>query len=154
MSDLAPLLLMLLFWVFLGSRISKNKKNANAKTGTRQNSQQEIKQQSDPVNLSPDPDVPAPVRSPMSPSLPSSVLSQGLFDFDDRKYTVGSLEEDSLEGMDPCHDEQMEEMNLRQRIPAENDPSFSPGMTLSWTGNDIVRGFVYGEILNRKKSAS
>ena len=154
MSDLAPFLLMLLFWVFLGSRISKIKKNNNAKTGTVQKPQQETKRQPDPVNLPPDPVSAAPVRSPMSPSIPSPSLSEGLSGWDHSTYSVGSLGEDSLEGVDPCHDGQAEDMDRLRSVPSENPSSTVPGMTLSWAGNDVVRGFVYGEILNRRKSAS
>ena len=60
----------------------------------------------------------------------------------------GSLRTDRPEGTDPCHD------NLRA-VPyggGEEEEEESSPLTLSWAGNEIVKGFIYGEILNRKRA--
>ena len=72
-------------------------------------------------------------------------------DHDDSVFT-GSLGPVTTEGYDPCHEEQLSGMEPvcqpgREPLsPAET----SPGLPLGWTGNDIVRGIVMSEILNRK----
>ena len=58
----------------------------------------------------------------------------------------GSLPEDSEEGKDPCHDGWEPAASSRQ-TPAENGEG---GLGLNWTGNELVKGFIYGEILKRK----
>ncbi len=59
---------------------------------------------------------------------------------------TGSLGGESPEGKDPCHDDW-------QRAEAEaQDLEAAPagGLNLSWTGDEIVRGFVLGEILRKR----
>ena len=60
---------------------------------------------------------------------------------------VGSLHTESAEGTDPCHDD-WKPASARGGSPetAGNEG----GLNLGWTGNEIVKGFVYGEILKRK----
>jgi len=65
---------------------------------------------------------------------------------------VGSLRAESPEGEDPGHDHggnlaAAGETRQEEEPEAEND-----GLRLDWTGNEIVRGFVYSEILKRKVS--
>ena len=57
----------------------------------------------------------------------------------------GSLKTDIPEGTDPCHDgwEAVPE-------PAAETRETGGGLGLSWAGNEIVKGFVYGEILKRR----
>ena len=63
---------------------------------------------------------------------------------------LGSLAKETGEGDDPCHEEQMAELN---RLRAPSAPYVAPdgdGLNLSWSGEDIVRGFITGEILRRR----
>ena len=79
--------------------------------------------------------------SPLRPSI--SVTAH-----DDSIYR-GSLNAVTGEGYDPCHDQQLSSLTeAESRLPAE-EPAV-PALQLSWTGNDIVRGLVVGEILRRK----
>ncbi len=60
----------------------------------------------------------------------------------------GSLQVSFPEGTDPCHDD-------LHAVPAQSRPEAEPSappLSLSWAGSDIVKGFVYGEILNRKRA--
>ena len=59
----------------------------------------------------------------------------------------GSLNAVTGEGEDPCHEEQMESMHTSPAPAAEKSES---GLRLSWTGSEIVRGFVMSEVLKRK----
>jgi len=64
----------------------------------------------------------------------------------------GSLRAERVEGTDPCHDG-WEEARVSVSGEDREDPeetAASGGLNLSWTGEDIVRGFVVGEILKRK----
>ncbi len=61
----------------------------------------------------------------------------------------GSLNFESTEGQDPCHEEQLSSL----AAPAEGilpEPREIPGLTLRWTGDEIVRGLVVSEVLKRK----
>ena len=66
---------------------------------------------------------------------------------DDSVYQ-GSMNAVTGEGYDPCHEEQMAPLTREETV--EHIPAESPGLQLSWTGDEIVRGFVISEILNRK----
>ena len=59
----------------------------------------------------------------------------------------GSLDAQTGEGEDPCHEEQMESLRP-ETSPMTETPT--GGLQLSWTGNEIVRGFVMSEVLKRR----
>ena len=67
---------------------------------------------------------------------------------DDSVYR-GSLNAVTGEGFDPCHDEQLAPLTRSESV--EHVPVTTPGLTLNWTGSDIVRGIVVSEILKRKR---
>ena len=158
MSDIAPLLILILFWVFFGSRLSKLKKFGDAvkKAGMKTPAAPASKQrQADPpADAVPAAAPAAPVRTPVSPAVPVPSFSESESAGSNQHPFVGSLGEDTLEGIDPCHDEQAREMTLMQAVPADQDSAVPPELTLSWARNDVVRGFLYGEILNRRKTVS
>ena len=66
---------------------------------------------------------------------------------DDSIYR-GSLNAVTGEGYDPCHDAQLAPLTRAETV--EHIPAVSSGLQLNWTGDEIVRGFVISEILNRK----
>ncbi len=83
---------------------------------------------------------------PIQPTL----VSQHLEDAD-----YGSLPTQETEGFDPCHDEQLSEMDRAEAAqPFRAAGPVSPGLGLSWASGDIVKGFVYGEILKHHTPAS
>ena len=174
MSDIAPLLLLLLCWFFFGSRLTKFKKAGKGPAAG--GSQPKFAapkpkgESANPVSQSSSaPAAEGPVRSPMTPSVSSlaqaapvrssmtpsisapAALSEGMSGWD-RDYLPGSLGEDTQEGMDPCHEDQFREVDRLRAGYGQGDPGPAHGLSLSWAGNDVVRGFVYGEILNQKKS--
>lgn len=90
---------------------------------------------------------------------------------DPRAMPSGSLGRSSLEGTDPCHDDYhaIPSGSLGGSLPEGTDPcheNWHPlsggeaasdsapaeagGLNLRWTGDEMVKGFVYGEILRRK----
>ena len=64
------------------------------------------------------------------------------------RMPMGSLRAESTEGRDPCHDDWKP---AAPNAPAQaGAPETAGGLNLGWTGNEVVKGFIYGEILNRK----
>ena len=158
MSDIAPLLILILFWVFFGSRLSKLKKFGDAAKKASMKTPAAPASKPRPANppaaAAPAEAPAAPVRTPVTPAVPVPTFSESGSAWSSQRSSTGSLGEDTLEGIDPCHDEQAREMNFLQAMPADPDSAVPPELTLSWARNDVVRGFVYGEILNRRKSVS
>ena len=56
----------------------------------------------------------------------------------------GSLGVTSLEGKDPCHENQ-----LPDALPQLRETAEQPGLTLDWSGDAMVRAFVMQEVLTR-----
>jgi len=64
---------------------------------------------------------------------------------------AGSLGDLNTEGYDPCHDDQLDPaVDPALAQPQAAPAGASSGLKLSWTGDEMVRGFVMGEILKRK----
>lgn len=60
----------------------------------------------------------------------------------------GSLGEGSMEGKDPCHEEQLPTMKApRPEIQLETEET--SGLQLDWSGENMARAFVMQEILTR-----
>lgn len=60
----------------------------------------------------------------------------------------GSLGKGSMEGKDPCHEEQLPPMKApRPEIQLETEET--SGLQLDWSGENMVRAFVMQEILTR-----
>ena len=144
MNEMAPLLPILLVWLCFGLLFRKLQSAAK---------------KAQPANkkaVSPKPDSPAE-KKPSAPVPDSSLASmQGSLPIAERlsQPYLGSLGVETGEGEDPCHEEQFQNLDRLRAVSAlqdEDDDRRPEGLNLSWAGNDIVRGFVYGEILNRKK---
>ena len=67
---------------------------------------------------------------------------------DDSVYQ-GSMNANTGEGYDPCHEEQLAPLSAAEAMEPVTETA--PGLQLSWTGSDIVNGIVMSEILKRKK---
>ena len=141
MENAAPLLLLLFFWVFIGIPVSVAKKAAEKKKAAQPAVQKTRRE--DPAPAVPKPAVPERL-VPLASTLYEP-------DHDDSVFT-GSLGPVTTEGYDPCHEEQLSGMEPVCQPGRESLPpaETSPGLPLGWTGNDIVRGIVMSEILNRK----
>ena len=198
MDEFAPLLIVLLFWVFIGSGLKKVAKNATkGKKGPQKTGTASLKGVKDaffpaeafPEKASPEkaaaaapaekaapaaaaqpasnPPVPAsaplrpapmvsalresaPAERPQPAPMVSTLRESAPADRPQPAPYLGSLAKETGEGDDPCHEEQMAELN---RLRAPSAPSVAPdgdGLNLSWSGEDIVRGFITGEILRRR----
>lgn len=60
----------------------------------------------------------------------------------------GSLRVETPEGTDPCHAD-FPAAAARTESPAQTD---MPGLNLRVSGEEMVKGFVWGEILNRRRA--
>ena len=129
-----PALLMILFYVFIGvsiSRASKKKKQDSApppgggENPGKEHPPERKKTLAGPLETAPHPE---------------------------KDLYRGSLGVVTDEGYDPCHEEQMRSMPgpSLQETATEPAAGRSPAMP-GWTQNDIVRGFIVSEVLNRKR---
>ena len=140
MENAAPLLLLLFFWVFIGIPVSVAKKAAEKKKAAQPAVQKTRRE---------DPAPAAPKQAAPERLVP---LASTLYepDHDDSVFT-GSLGPVTTEGYDPCHEEQLNGMELVCRPDKEvPEAKAVSGLPFGWTGSDMVRGIVMSEILNRK----
>ncbi len=143
MDEFAPLLLILIFWVIIGIPAAAAKKTAAQKKQAARFPARNAQQPANP---------PAAAQPAAQPAERLTTMTPAVYepDHDDSVFT-GSLGPVESEGYDPCHEEQLQNMELvcepGKETPA---PQVRSGLTLGWTGNDIVRGIVMSEILKRK----
>ena len=146
MEEFGPLLMIVIFWVLIGIPITIAKKQADqkkaaAKATARKTPQAETQPVRAPQGLEPE----------RLTTITPTVYEP---DHDDSVFT-GSLGPLQSEGYDPCHEDQMHDMELVCEPGKEHTPAPQParsGIPLGWTNNDVVRGIVMSEILNRKKA--
>lgn len=146
--DFPPILILGLIWLLIGLPLSKLNKAAKQQqqasktarpSGAKPQAAPEVKTQNQPAGTG---TVPEPAR----PTVLQSTIT--FTEHDDSVYQ-GSLNAVTGEGYDPCHEEQLTPLTLAETaVPAVE--AVEPGLQLSWTGSEIVRGFVMSEILNRK----
>ena len=140
MEGFSPLLILLFFWVLIGLPASIAKKAA------KQNGQFRTAAPKAPAEEKPAA-APKPAVKERLTTLTPSVSVTG---HDDSVYQ-GSMNAVTGEGYDPCHEEQMLPLTLAEEHEytprAQNARAALP---LGWTDNDVVRGIVMSEILNRK----
>lgn len=140
MSSFPPILILAIIWLLIGLPFSKLNKAAQKKTaGTQKPKAPKTAPAEKPA---------PPIREavPVRPAVfRPSIAPAG---HDDSVYQ-GSLGAVTGEGYDPCHDEQLSSLTEAESRFDEPETA-SPGLTLNWTGSEIVRGIVISEILKRK----
>jgi len=70
---------------------------------------------------------------------------------DDSVY-AGSMNAETGEGFDPCHDEQLAPLTEAEAEVPEPEPAAPSPILPRWTGGEIARGFVMAEILTKKEN--
>lgn len=142
MDAFVPLFLLLMIWIMIGVPLSVAKKAAERQKRNAAPGQAPRKVQ-------------LPEFPPLQEQEPPQVLAPTVFppSGQDKTPYRGSLDVDTGEGEDPCHDEQMASLTLaeQEELPPHPQPARS-GIPLGWTENDVVRGIVMSEILTRKRS--
>ena len=141
-----PILVLAIVWLLIGLPLSKKnkaKQQASQTAKTRAAKPGAKKQQA----ASPEPA--GELQPSVEPARPTVLQpSITVTEHDDSVYQ-GSLYANTGEGYDPCHEEQLAPLSLAETaVPAAE--TTVPGLQLSWTGSEIVRGIVMSEILKRK----
>ena len=177
MEELFPLLFVIFIWSLVGSTIRKSVKGAKGGQQSAKKRSSAAPEQKPVVKTSPDVQA-----APSGPSHPHAAPGWGSLGGaetegvdpchdDPVRVPVGSLWTAEPEGTDPCHDDPygMPVGSLTAESPEGTDPchpdlrpdhpesGFCPesegsGLNLRFSGNEIVQGFVWGEILNRKRA--
>ena len=139
------ILIVAILWLVIGlplSKISQQAKKNAAKNAAQHKAQNNAQQ---------------PAAEPAKPAAPAReslaresrlTPSISVTEHDDSVYQ-GSMFAVTGEGYDPCHDEQLAPLSAAESTVVAETPA-EPGLQLSWTGSDVVRGVVMSEILNRK----
>ena len=140
MREFSPLIMLLIFWIFIGLPVSIAKKAANQKRPARP-----------AAHKVPEDTAPRQAAEPARPERLSTLTpSISVTGHDDSIYQ-GSMNAFTGEGYDPCHEEQMLPLTLIEESEPVPQQQAHSGIPLGWTGNDVVRGIVMSEILNRKR---
>ena len=147
MTEFPVLLALALIWLLIGlplSKVAKQKNRSGSRasaptSGDHQKADPQMKEASEGSGegLSPQQEY-----QTIQPTV-------GLGRHDDSLYR-GSRNAETGEGYDPCHDDQMEPLTRISSEPVPRPARPSPALQLDWSANDIVRGVVMSEILNRK----
>ena len=140
--DFPPILILAIVWLLIGLPLSKLNKKAKPNPTKPAPKTQQARPDKNYTDT-PQPAQPAePARSAvMKPTITVT-------EHDDSVYQ-GSLNAVTGEGYDPRHDEQLAPLTFAETaVPAAE--TAEPGLQLSWTGSDIVRGVVMSEILKKK----
>lgn len=141
--EFSPLFIIAIIWLLMAPILSAAKKQQakNAKPGAAKQKQSGAK---------------APEQQPenstyVTPESARPTVLQPSITFTEHDDSVyqGSLNAVTGEGYDPCHDEQLAPLTQAETAaPAAAETA--PGLQLSFTGSEVVRGFVMSEILTRK----
>ena len=161
MEEFLPLLFIIIFWSLIGSSARKLKQSGKGRKQTvRQKKPDSI--EADSTNTG---------KKSAGSAAPSSTTASPVSHGHSDPYQ-GSLGISFMEGVDPCHDDPylIPEGSLQVDIPEGTDPCHpgsaaasaasgqtaagpaSSGLNLRVTGNEVVQGFIWGEILNRKRA--
>ena len=83
-----------------------------------------------------------PLESTLAPSVSYGSHDDGIYQ--------GSLNAETGEGYDPCHESDLAGLNAAEASPAMAPVSHEPALPFGWTGSDMVKGIVMSEILKRR----
>ena len=140
--EFPPILILAIIWLLIAPILSAAKKQQakNAKSGAAKQSGAKAPRQQPETNST-------YVAHEARPTVmqPSITFTE----HDDSVYQ-GSMNAVTGEGYDPCHDEQLAPLTQAETAPVPAAEA-APGLQLSFTGNEVVRGFVMSEILTRKQ---
>ena len=151
--DSSPLLGMLIVWLLIGIPLSALSKKAKMKQNVNNAKAKAARTAAPAAPKKPTLQRPAgvPVPETNEGSFFRSTVMQPtitITEHDDSVYQ-GSMNAETGEGYDPCHDEQMEPLTLAETaVPAAETEV--PGLQLNWNGSEVVRGIVMSEILKRR----
>jgi hypothetical protein len=152
--DFSPIFGLVIIWLLIGLPLSWLNKVAKKKTAQNQANAKPAKTNAAAKAATASRQVPPQRLKPESvhegSSIHPSVMQPTITitEHDDSVYQ-GSLNAETGEGFDPCHDEQLAPLFLAETAMPAVETAES-GLQLEWTGSEVVRGFVMSEILKRK----
>ena len=137
-----PILILLIIWIFIGLPLAKLNQAAK---------EQQAAKHARPAGKASRPAAagPAEPAEPAEPSAPRVLEPSIRFSEHDDSVYRGSMNAVTGEGYDPCHDEQLTSLTQAETAPVPTAEA-APGLQLSFTGSEVVRGFVMSEILTRR----
>ncbi len=138
--DFPPILILAIVWLLIGLPLSKLSKAKQQQQQAAKKAKPAEKAPQQPGNST------YVVPEPARPTVLQPTIT--FTEHDDSVYQ-GSMNAITGEGYDPCHDEQLAPLTAAESAVPAADAAV-PGLQLSWTGNEIVRGFVMSEILPRR----
>ena len=142
--EFQPILILAVLWLLILlplSKLSQAKKQQAAAKNANSKARQAEAQNAPAAPAGPDPAA--------EPAEPRVLQPSITFTAHDDSVYQGSMNAITGEGFDPCHDEQLAPLTQAETaVPAAAEGT--PGLQLSFTGNEVVRGFVMSEILTRK----
>ncbi|MGN0794305.1 MAG: hypothetical protein ACI4MG_07545 [Aristaeellaceae bacterium] len=160
MEDLGGLIVVIVgILIAIANGNAKNKKKKQSAAASAQTVYQPAipvqPQTAAPVSMAsmlpPQPAAPAAPVAPVAPAAPVAPIApaqplvhEHLEPDCDTHDQAGSLGVTSMEGKDPCHEEQ-----LTHSRPVDTAEAVQPGLTLEWTGDAMVKAFVMQEVLTR-----
>ena len=140
--EFQPILILAIIWLLIGLPLSKLSNKAKQ--------QQAARKAKSPGAKAPQQKPDSAAHEAPEPARPTVLQPTITFTEHDDSVYQGSMNAVTGEGYDPCHDEQLAPLTAAETAVPAPEPA-APGLQLSWTGNDIVRGFVMSEILTRKQ---
>ena len=139
--EFQPILILAVIWLLIGLPLSKLSKTAKQ--------QQASRKAKSPGAKAPQQKPEGAASETPEPARPTVLQPTITFTEHDDSVYQGSMNAVTGEGYDPCHDEQLAPLTAAETAVPAPEPA-APGLQLSWTGSDIVRGFVMSEILKKK----
>ena len=142
--EFTPLLILAIIWLLIAPILSAAKKQQakNAKPGAAKQKQSGTKA----PEQQPETNSTYVAHEPARPTVLQPTIT--FTEHDDSVYR-GSMNAVTGEGYDPCHDEQLTSLTQAETVPVPTAEA-APGLQLSFTGSEVVRGFVMSEILTRR----
>ena len=148
--DFSPIVALLFIWLVIGLPLSFLNKEAKKRQAAR-NADSAVQKQKAKAPKQKQPAAPGPAGpdredAAYRPAVMRPTIT--VTEHDDSVYQ-GSLNAETGEGYDPCHDEQLSSLTAAEAVSPAAE-TVQPGLQLGWSGSDVVRGFVMSEILKRK----
>lgn len=144
--NIPPLFILAIIWLIIGLPLSKLNKAAKQQQASKASKTRAAKQPGTKAQQK----APEPAAHvPPEPARPTVLQPSITFTEHDDSVYQGSMNAITGEGYDPCHDDQLAPLTQAENAASAAEAA-SPGLELSWTGSEIVRGFVMSEILKRK----
>ena len=144
--EFSPLLVIFIIWLCIGLPLSKLNQAAKKKAGGTKPSfgrpaapAEDRKETSKPAAAPAEP-----------PARDTRLMPMVTVTANDDSIYAGSMNAVTGEGHDPCHEEDLSGLNDAEAVSIHPVADVH-SLPFGWTGNDIVRGIVVSEILNRKK---